>query len=513
MIKVLFVSSSSICMELCNELPYYSPREYEVYLNGVLCKRARENVFSLFGLEPDSDYDVKVGGDELRVHTLGESACIKVTEMGAAGDGKREDTEAIQACIDLCPENGRVYFPAGDYLCAPLRLKSHITLELSRGARLMGVTEVGKYKVMPAMGFDKDGKERVITTWEGEAIPSRLSLLHGFDLENVKVIGEGEIDGNAQNSSWWTTECAQRSIGRPRLVFLNGCRNVVFHGITARNSPSWTLHPFYCDDVGFYDIDVFSPPKDAANTDGLDPEGCDTVKIIGCRFSTGDDCIAIKASKIDLAKKFQRAASRHTIRNCYMHHGHGAVVLGSEIGGGVRELSVSQCFFDNTDRGLRIKTRRGRGKLCVIDGLKFENIKMTGVGIPFVVNMYYNCDPDGRSEYVYSREKLPIDDRTPYIGKLEFKNVECRNTHAAAAYFDGLPEQPIKGIRLENVTVDYAEDARAMKPDCLDGSRKMCREGLYFDNVERVELVNVDIKGQDGESLILKHHKELFDYA
>ena len=88
-----------------------------------------------------------------------------------------------------------------------------------------------------------------------------------------------------------------------------------------------------------------------------------------------------------------------------MQHGHGAITLGSEMAGGINKLCVSQCRFENTDRGLRIKSRRGRGKLAVIDGVVFENLLMDGVKTPIVMNMWYNCcDPDRDSEYVWSRE-------------------------------------------------------------------------------------------------------------
>ena len=91
--------------------------------------------------------------------------------------------------------------------------------------------------------------------------------------------------------------------------------------------------------------------------------------------------------------------------------------LGSEIGAGVRNLSVSQCWFRGTDRGLRIKSRRGRGENCRIDGVSFENIRMEGVLTPIAINLWYNCcDPDRHSEYVWSRECLPVDERTPRMG-------------------------------------------------------------------------------------------------
>lgn len=104
-------------------------------------------------------------------------------------------------------------------------------------------------------------------------------------------------------------------------------------------------------------------PKNSPNTDGCDPESCENVDILGVYFSVGDDCIAIKSGKIYMGRTYKTPSSGFNIRNCSMNFGHGAVVLGSEMSGGIRDIKVSQCIFNQTDRGLRIKTRRGRGKM------------------------------------------------------------------------------------------------------------------------------------------------------
>ena len=198
-------------------------------------------------------------------------------------------------------------------------------------------------------------------------------------------------------------------------------------------------------------------------------------------------------------------ASRHTIRNCLMAFGHGAVTLGSEISGGVKVLSVSQCLFKQTDRGLRIKTRRGRGRDCDIDGIAFDNIRMEGVVTPSVRNSWYRCgDPDGDSQYVQGRQALPVDDRTPRLGSFRFSNMDCVDAQAAACYCDGLPEQPIDEVVLENVRVSFAADAKPGVPSMFTGAPARCRLGLYFENVRRVVLKNVAVEGQAGEAVVEK---------
>ena len=506
--KIVFISSTSACFELNNKDCYYAKQEYEVFVNGEKQARTyKENVFSVFGLQPDSEYTVKALGKEVVFRTEKETACIDVKKNGAVGDGIADDTIAIQACIEACEKGGRVYVPAGTYLISPLTLKSNMTLELAENAVLLGRTEVEKYVVFPGAIVDEKGKTHILRTWQGDVLPARGGLLMGYRLENVRVIGRGIIDGNAQNSTWWTEEKKRNDVGRPRLVFLNDCKHVVFHGVTGKNSPSWTFHPFLCDDVSFYDISAYSPEK-GANPDGLDPEGCDGVNIIGCRFSTGDDCIAIKSGRDELAAIVERPAIRHTIRNCLMQNGHGAVVLGSESSYGIRDLCVSQCMFEGTGKGLRIKTRRGRGKKSVVDGIVFENIKMDGVVTPLVINMYYLPTSHGeeKNNYFLSREIFEADDKTPYVGSIGFKNIECRNCVAAAGYFDGLSEQPIKSVELENVHFHFDLNATPRKPASQLNIQKRCRCGLYFDYVKDIKIKNVSFENVDGDEVIATNY-------
>ena len=255
-----------------------------------------------------------------------------------------------------------------------------------------------------------------LVTWEGEPADSFASLVTGINVENIKIIGQGIIDGNAQHCDWWVDAKTKRMAWRPNLVYFSHCEGIEMQGVTLRNSPSWTLHPFCSDNLRFIDLKI-SNPKDSPNTDGLDPDFCQHVDIIGVDFSVGDDCIAIKSGKYELAKQLKRASKDIRISNCRMQYGHGGIVLGSEMSGGIKDVHVSNCLFIQTDRGLRIKTRRGRGKDAIIKNVCFENIVMQNVKTPFVVNMFYFCDPDGKSEYVWSKKRLPIDDRTPWLSR------------------------------------------------------------------------------------------------
>lgn len=504
MIKILLISSTSACFELENELPYHSGQDYTVSLNGTVLYTADTNVFSVFDLQPEQDYVLSVTGHgTVRFTTARESCAVNVRDFGAKGDGITDDTQSIQTAIHCLPPDGRLFFPAGTYLTAPLALKSHITLEISEHAVLLGHTDPARYPVIPGIAGDLvNGEEIHFGTWEGNAAPMHQALLSAEYAEDIRIVGRGVIDGNAQNSTWWV-DVKHREVPRPRLLFWNRCKSVSVHGVTVRNAASWQIHPYFSSFLSFLDLRV-EAPADSPNTDALDPEACDHVRIIGCRFSVGDDCIAIKSGKIEIGKKFRKPASDHVIRNCLMQSGHGAVTLGSEMAGGVRDLTVERCIFLQTDRGLRIKTRRGKD--AIIDGITFENICMDGVKTPIVINMWYNCcDPDRYSEYNTTREALPVDERTPYLGAFTFRDMECRNCHIAACYCDGLPEMPIASITAENLRFTYAPDAVPGIPAMRNNAEEMCRAGMYFDNVGKLTIRNVTVDGCDGEPLLAQH--------
>ncbi len=510
MIKILYRGSTSACFELQGTAPHFSTEEFEVLVNGEERCRSATNVFSLYGLTPETKYSVELrfasgASESAELTTAVETCCLSVRDFGAVGDGVHEDTASIQAAINMLPEGGRLYFPEGTYLTLPLSLKSHVTLEISRGAVILGSTERERYPIITGIAHDGvTGGEIPLASFEGLERPAYQSLIQGAFCEDVAIVGPGAIDGNGQNGDWWQG-FDKFPAARPRVLFLNRCKHITLHGVTVKNGPTWHIHPFFSKDVSVLDCSV-TAPKDSPNTDGCNPESCDTVNIIGCKFSVGDDCIAIKSGKLEMAVKYKAPADKYTIRNCLMEFGHGAVTLGSEASGGVTNLSVTQCLFRATDRGLRIKSRRGRGKDSVINNVLFDNIKMDRVLTPIVINLWYNCcDPDAHDEYVWSREKLPVDDRTPHMGSFAFRNMECTGAEVAACYIDGLTECPIESVELENISVSFSPDARPGKPAMQEFAPDRCRLGLYLDNVRRISVKNVKLRGVEGEKLIAAH--------
>ncbi len=511
MIRLLYRSASSACFELENTAAYHAPEAYTVYLDGQPVKEGDTNVFSLYGLKPDTEYTVRLSGGygETGFRTAQETCCVNVKDFGAAGDGVHEDTEAIRAAITALPAGGRLFFPAGTYLTLPVTLKSHMTMELSEGAVLLASPDRQRFPVIPGETVDPvTGKKTMLASFEGLVQTSYQSILHAAWVKDVTIIGPGTVDGNAQNAGWWV-DFKSFPASRPRLFFSICSEDITFHGVHVKDSPSWNMHPFFSKGISFLDLDI-QAPKISPNTDGMDPESCDGVNIIGCRISVGDDCIAIKSGKIELAQRYHMPSDHITIRNCLMQFGHGAVTLGSELAAGIRNLDVTQCLFRNTDRGLRIKSRRGRGKESIVTNVLFDNIVMENVLTPIVLNMWYNCvDPDAKTEYVWSREKLPVDDRTPHLGTFCFKNMVCTGAEVAACYIDGLPESTVDEVALENISISFAEDAKPGIPAMENFAKERLKLGLYFDNVEKVRLKNVSLKGVIGEKLITAHCGEV----
>ena len=157
--------------------------------------------------------------------------------------------------------------------------------------------------------------------------------------------------------------------------------------------------------------------------------------------------------------------------------------------------------MDHTDRGLRVKTRRGRGNTAVIDGLVFRNVEMRGVKAPFVINMFYFCDPDGHSPYVQCRDAMPVDEYTPKLGSLTMEDIVATDAQFAGCYFDGLPEQPIERVSMKNVTITFDPNAEAGQAAMADNRPNVKKLAIYAENVKEIDLHNVKITGYEGERL------------
>ncbi len=501
-INVLHLGSREAVFEIVDGGKYSTMSPYDVCVNDVKVSETVTTIVTINNLNPDTDYSVSIGDRKFNIHTDSEFVCLNVKDFGAKGDGVSDDTAFIQSAIMACPEGGRVVIPEGVYRIYPLFLKSNLILEIKKNATLSAFTEREKFPILPGnVPANNPGHEYFLGTWEGEPAKMFAGIITGINVENVLITGEGTIDGNASTDNWWFEPKKIKIAARPRMIFLNQCKNVTVEGITVKNSPSWNIHPYFCEDLRFINLKIISP-KVSPNTDGLNPESCKNVKILGVFFSVGDDCIAIKSGKIYMGAKYKTPSDGLEIRKCRMQDGHGAIVLGSEMAGGVKNLLVEDCEFCDTDRGLRIKTRRGRGKDAVIDYVCFNRIDMDRVMTPVVINSFYFCDSDGHTDYVQSKEVYPVDERTPELGEFVFKNINATNCHVAAAYIYGLPEKKIRRVKFENVNISFADEKNPGVPAMMDGVEPMTGCGLFVKNADKLELINTRISGQTGPEVI-----------
>lgn len=497
---VLFLSACSASFELDNEAIYEAPEAFNVKLDGwEVLKGWKRNVFSLYELKDDTDYEVSVGADSLRIHTPALPLILHMKDFVSSQD--TDDTLRIQNAIACLPEGGKLVFDPGDYHLTSIFLKSHMTIEIMKGAHLYGNPSITAYPLMPGeVSYNHAKKKLQLMAWEGGPYQGMPSMFTAYYQSDITIVGEGIVDGSADASGFWI-DVKNLKWARPRIFFFNQCEDITLQGITVQDSPSWSIHPYFSKRISLYDVQV-NNPKDAPNTDGVNPECCSDVQIIGVRFSVGDDCIALKSGKIYTGKMYKTPCERITIRNCYMSEGHGAIVLGSEAGAGIKDLTVERCLFENTDRGFRIKSRRGRGKDSVIDGVVFKNIRMKHVLTPLVINMFYFCDPDGKDAWVQDKKPAKVDETTPYLGSFEFDNLVCTDAEYALGFFYGLPEQPIGSIIIRNSTFSVKKDAGEGLPAMMCGIEACSKVGFFFSNVSRVELDHVKAEGYVGEETI-----------
>ena len=394
-------------------------------------------------------------------------------------------TARLQHDIDAAAARGggRVVVGPGVHRTGALRLRSGVELHLEAGSRLQFVPDPALYPPVEAR-------------WEGVAGTVHSPCLFAHGESDVAITGLGTIDGGG--AFWWEHR-EELELARPTLIGLHECRRVVLRDVVLQNSPAWTVHPALCEDVSISGLRIQNP-ADSPNTDGIDPESCRNVRISDCHIDVGDDCIALKAGTERTPERV--ACENITITNCTMVHGHGGVVLGSEMAGGVRNVVISACVFRGTDRGIRVKTRRGRGGL--IENVRVSTVVMEDVLSPFTVNSFYHCGPEGKLPLIGDRSAQEVDEGTPQIRGLHLAHITATGVRASAAHLYGLPEAPLHDVSLHDVTVTFAEDPVPGTPEMADGVGPVAGEGMRLGFVHDARLSGVRVQGAHGEALLLE---------
>jgi polygalacturonase len=383
---------------------------------------------------------------------------FNITAHGAVGDSKTLNTDAIQKTIAAASAagGGTVLVPEGKFLTGPFKLASSIDLHLDRGATILISDD------MKAYPQSKNRYQDSITA---------------DDAHDVAITGEGTIDG--QGKAWWDAfEANKEMTHRPYMIKFSDCTRVLVKGVKLINSPMFHLVPQNCTDVTIQGITINSP-ESAHNTDGIDPSGWNYL-ISDCVIDAGDDNIAVKpvTSRSPGNKNF-------VIQNCKFLHGHG-MSIGSGTSGGIENLVVKNCSFEQTDAGIRIKTLRGRGG--VLQNLTYENLTMNAVKNPIYIIDWYPERTAPKDPATEAPEQITT--TTPINKNITIRNVTATNCPTAGT-IRGLPEAPIINVLLSNVTMS-----------AKIGMKIYHAKGIRFENsritVEKGEVlttINAEVSG------------------
>lgn len=428
---------------------------------------------------------------------------FNIVDYGALGNGVFMNTEAIANAINECTLSGggTVIIPRGIWLTGPIFLKDNVNLHVEEGALVTFSRNFNDYPL-------------ILSNYEGFETARCTSPIMGWDLENIAITGCGIFDGNGdawrpvkkskltenqwnnliksggiveekKGPIWWPStlslsgrEYDKRMGGkctnvaesktycdffRPVLMSLVRCKKVLLDGPTFQNSPAWCLHPRLCEHVTIKNITVRNPWF-SQNGDGIDIESCRYVTLSNSTFDVGDDGICIKSGKNEEGRKLGKPTEYVSVSDCIVYHGHGGVVIGSEMSGGVNNIDISRCTFIGTDTGLRFKSCRGRGGIVETIHINEINMKdITNEAITFSTSYNMNCKS--------LEESLPED--IPEFRNFDIKNVNCIGAKIGL-HLSGLPEKPIRNINFENILMKVGKDKT-------------------FENTKDISLKNVNI--------------------
>jgi len=393
-------------------------------------------------------------------------ASFNIANYSAIGDGVTTNTTAIQAAINAANAvgGGTVEMPAGIYLSGPIQLASRINLHLDSGA-VLRMLPLDKYP-------------------GGTAAPA--NFISGAQLHDVVISGSGMIDG--QGIPWWPFADV-KGARRPRMIALASCDRVLIENVTLSNSPMFHIAiSSHSENVTVRGVTIRANPSTDPVHPGHNTDACDVsgrnVLIENCDVSVGDDNFTCGGGTSDVL-----------ITNCTYGYGHG-VSIGSGTFGGVSNLTVINCTFNNTESGIRIKSDRDRGGY--VHNLSYLNLNMTNVGCPILIYAEYMAT---NREYRLLNNLTPaiaagypqavIGPRTPAYANITFSNITA--TAAAgrrAGLIWGLPEMNVTNVLLERVNIT------ADKPF-----------GIY--DAQNVRLVDSKIITPDGVNRIYSTNAQI----
>lgn len=312
------------------------------------------------------------------------AAVYDIRDYGAQPDKTGNAQAAIQRAIEACAAagGGQVLVPAGTFGTATIYLRDNVELHLASGATLYALPDSTLYR------NDKAG----LVDAGDSFIPA---LIVAKNVSNVSLTGPGTVLGEPRFTTvavrapdaypGWTAnaQAAGVAMQAPRvrdpkvsLVYISGCRNVALRDVHIENSPNWSCHLQWSQDVTIRGVHISSSLERGVNSDGLDIDGCKRVVVANCIIRTGDDAICLKTTRQGGRSETCEDIS---VSNCSLSSSSCALKIGTETNADFRRILFTNCTISETNRGLGIIVRDG----AVVSDVVFSNIVLDCRRRPF----------------------------------------------------------------------------------------------------------------------------------
>ncbi len=400
---------------------------------------------------------------------------VDISRFGAKGDSLTNCKPAFDKAMRACQKRGggTIVVPKGIYTVnGPIHFVSNTELHLEEGAKIR-------------FGSNPKDYPLVLTSWEGTMLYNYSPLIYGNEVQNVAITGKGTIDGEAKNSwvKWKPLEekdkllsremnhnnvpVKERIFGeghylRPQLIQFINSKNILLEDIKIEDSPFWCVHLLKSKSISIRGLRYYAQNY---NNDGIDPEYSSDILIEKVQFDNGDDNVAIKAGRDNEGRDNSAQPSENiVIRNCEFKGLH-AVVIGSEMSAGVRNVFVDNCRARGyLKRGIYVKTNSDRGGY--VKDLYFSNINLGKVEDCIFITANYHGEGSG----MYPSK----------ISDISISNLKCEVASNSAIVIEGYPERKVENIFLNGITIDAAKN------------------GMFLTNTENVNLNEITIGDKIG---------------
>lgn len=400
---------------------------------------------------------------------------IRTSERGIDNTGKTLVTGALQELIEEAAGGGTLAITPGKYLTGSLCLRSGMSLVLEEGSELIATTDEREYHAAwtRIAGIMMEGYEGLLT----------LKGVH-----DVSVSGPGTINGSGPY--WWAKYwgedtkgglraeygpkglrwAADYDVKRLRNVVVDSSKDIELRDFTSFESGFWNVHVLFSERVLVEGVHIKSASLASPSTDGIDIDSSSYVTVRGCVTETNDDSICVKAGRDWDGWKVARPCHHILIERCKVLSGFG-VTLGSEVSGGIHDITIRDMDFIGTDCGFRIKSSRARRGY--IRDITASGLRMTNVRYPVHINLDWNpaysyCTlPEGYEGEIPEHwkkllEKIPESVPLTQVSDITLANVTAGYDQGfkgsvRALDIEGYEEENIRGLRLENVRIKAHE--------------------------------------------------------